>query len=1129
MPQSVSSFIDRFFARKDGTSRPSEYLTLSYLWFVLLVLAGMGVARDVQFEEFRGFMLLGAGVSLLLALSLLAFPRLAMRSAPLIHVALCFAPLALPYTDSLRAVIFLSVFYTGLLLLPPVLAVWGWRTHVWVAAGTVVAESLRLWPIGSEVASLSMICLPLIAGSSVLFGSLTDSRRRGRSRSIAALESLQTVFKVPSIWPVVVLQCALLMFLVFFERSVLETAGGTSAKVYAACIVFFGALLLSVLRPGYRSAFVLFDVLLVGVLLSLGSLDVWAEHLERPSAWLWTFLPLVFLAHSTSALPWPVTMQVLVAWGLTIFGLLAFVRSYGADLQLGGQSWATGLLERGMHFEVTFLVAGIALSVFVARAVRQHRLVNFPRLAGPDYFTQLFDRVDAIHRAVDVAPPEELAWSSADGILFERMSQMLQGLFIVGFAACFGMSVLSAGTLGVPISWGVFVTLWLIVLYLARRNLLHEWLGAFGSFTGLMLYLGPTSMILYLGIREGPWLVFPLGLMMSLSIIPWQLSEIIPLVFTGVFVSSYLLSGIDSGGGAYVALFGSACISVLWSVRSYRETKEQYLVNRFQEALSTARGPRDCMRILSDFMISLFGANGALVKTDEGSIDVVRNLHAFPVQSDIPANKALELEVSTAPVNLKPQLHIADRFEPDLYFFDARFGVFGADQGALLVMPQRSVVNRRSPGERLDVRSWIFVPLVTPLSRFLLQREKAIAESLASQAVAQMVLFEEQAARVHERAQTEQARARQEYEWSAVVHDINNTVQDVTMLCDATSGDLKNLEQGSLDKVARDDSLARVDRIKAVVRSMAVLVSDTKRKRELKRLRDLTPRENVDCAETMRTCLSFARIRAERRRVAVDFLPSPDSAAERIIVRVSAREHLETVFRIILSSAINISRPGSSVEVALRASEEWVWFDVVDTGPGYSEAELEALFAESGERLSAQRSSDVSYLEVRRFAESQGGTFDVNSAGAGSGAKASLMLPRAGGDDAADRPLGSWALIVDDESILTISYSRIAKALGLEPVVATNVEDAKKTLDERQVPTVVVTDLNLGNDGFLPWIEYLRDATGQSTPIVVVTGMEDRTIENQVRACGIAEYIVKPVGQRSLYSAIRNALERGRE
>ena len=138
------------------------------------------------------------------------------------------------------------------------------------------------------------------------------------------------------------------------------------------------------------------------------------------------------------------------------------------------------------------------------------------------------------------------------------------------------------------------------------------------------------------------------------------------------------------------------------------------------------------------------------------------------------------------------------------------------------------------------------------------------------------------------------------------------------------------------------------------------------------------------------------------------------------------------------------------------------------------------------------------------------------------------MLPRAAGEDKVERPYGAWALIVDDESILTVSYSRIAKALGLEPVVATNIDDAKRTLSERRVPTVVVTDLNLGDGGFLPWIEYLREATEEDTPIVVVTGMEDRAVESQVRARGIAEYIIKPVGQRSLYSAIRKVLERGR-
>ncbi|MCB0346512.1 MAG: response regulator [Bdellovibrionales bacterium] len=1127
---SIKSVFKPIAPQSDGASRPSEYLTLSYLWFVLLVLAGMGVAREAQLEELNTFLIFGTSLSIALALSLLVLPKAAMRAAPLIHVVMCFLPLALPYTQSLRSVVFLSIFYTGLLLLPPVLSVWSWRTHAWVAGLSAIAAVLRLWQFHSEIASISMLCLPLIAASSVLFSSLTDLRRRGRTRSIAALESLQTVFRVPSIWPVVVLQCALLLFLVVFERSVLGAEGGTAAKIYGACIVLFGALLLTILRPRYRSAFVLFNVLLIGVLLSLGSLDVWTEHLGRSSAWLWTFLPLVFLAHSTSALPWPVTMQVLVAWGLTLSGLIAFARSYASATESSGQSWVYALLERGMHYEIAFLVTGVALSVFVARAVRQHRLVNFPRLAGPDYFTQLFDRVDAMHRAEDVAPPEELAWSSADGILFERMSQMLQGLFIVGFAACFGMSVLSAGTAGVPISWAVFVSLWLIVLFLARRNLLHEWLGAFGSFTGLMLYLGPTCMILYLGIREGPWLVFPLGLMMSLSIIPWQLSEIIPLVCTGVFVSSYLLSGVDSGGGAYVALFGSACISVLWSVRSYRETKEQYLMNKFHDALTTARGPRDCLRILSDFLVSLFGANGALVKTDEGALDVVRNMHAFPVLSDIPASAALEREVALSGSDpAATVINIADGFEPDLYFFDARFGVFGADQGALLILPERQAVNRRSPSETCAVRSWIFVPLVTPLSRFLLRREKGIAESLAAQAVTQVALFEELAARVHERAQTEQARARQEYEWSSVVHDINNTVQDVTMLCDATSGDLAKLAESEIEGFARDDSLARVERIKAVVRSMAVLVSDTKRKRELKRLRDLTPRERVDCVDTMRTCLSFAKIRGERRRVAVHVVKEGfDDAKNAVVVHVSAREHLETVFRIILSGAINISKPGTSINVVLKASSDWVWFNVSDSGPGYSEAELGALFVESGERLSAQRSSEVSYVDVRRFAESQGGSFEVSSGGAGSGAKASLMLPRAAGEDKVERPYGAWALIVDDESILTVSYSRIAKALGLEPVVATNIDDAKRTLSERRVPTVVVTDLNLGDGGFLPWIEYLREATEEDTPIVVVTGMEDRAVESQVRARGIAEYIIKPVGQRSLYSAIRKVLERGR-
>lgn len=1117
-------FTTLFDSGQERPSRPSEYLTLAYLWFVLLLLAGLGAASEVDYEQLRAFVLFGSSASLLVAVSLLAAPRAAMRSFPYVHTALCFLPLALPYSGRLRSTMFLSAFYVGLMLLPPILSVWSWRVHRFVAAGAVIAALLRLWAIESPHAAVSGLLMPLVGLAAVLFSAVNENRRRGRTRSIAALESLQTVFRISSIWPVASLQVALLMFLVVFEQGVLGTGSGTSAKVYAAFVVIFGALLLTILRPNYRSSVVLFNVLLVGVLLSVGSLGVWREHLNRPSAWLWTFLPLVFLAHSTAALPWPVTMQVLISWGLTLCGLLAFVESVFPDFPEGGSETAL-LLERGAPLEITFLVCGIALAVFVSRAVRQHRLVNFPRLSGPDYFAELFDRQELANKLQEAAPPEELAWSCADGILFERMSQMLQGLFIVGFAACLGMSMLSAGTLGVPLSWGLFVSLWLLVLFLARRNLLHDWLGAFGSFAGLMLYLAPTSMILYLGIREGPWLIFPLGLMMSLSIIPWQLSEIVPLICTGVFVSSYLLSGMHSGGAAYIALFGSACISVLWSVRSYRETKEQYLLNHFQEALATARGPRDCQRLLGDFLTALFGSDGALAATRSGAVDLVRNMRAFPINSDSPPCRALAKELAAPASGDRVVLEIVDGFDPDLFLFDARFGVFSADQGALLIFPGQAESGEAS------MKAWVFVPLVTPLPQFLLRRECAIARSLAAQALTKMSLFCEQSARVTERAQTEQIRARQEYEWSSVVHDINNTVQDVTMLCDAAAGDLRKL--GAADpkqESVREDALARVERIKTVARSMAVLVSDTKRRRELKRLRDLRPREFVNVRETVEVCLAFATVRAERRRVAIKFGTEINSENEgTVAVQVSAREHLETVIRTILTGAINASRPGTTVQVRLSASEDWIWFLTSDSGPGYSAAELEALFSEDADKVSGYRSSEVSYLDVRRFAESQGGVFEIASQGAGKGATASLKLPRAADERPRPQQPNAWALLVDDEALLTVSYSRIAKALGLEPVVATTVDDAKDLLQQRSAPTLVVTDLNLGNDGFVSWIEYLRQTIGAAAPIVVVTGLEESSVETQVRACGVAEYILKPVGQRSLYSAIRGVLEKGRE
>ena len=52
-------------------------------------------------------------------------------------------------------------------------------------------------------------------------------------------------------------------------------------------------------------------------------------------------------------------------------------------------------------------------------------------------------------------------------------------------------------------------------------------------------------------------------------------------------------------------------------------------------------------------------------------------------------------------------------------------------------------------------------------------------------------------------------------------------------------------------------------------RSMATVVSDAKRKRELERLVDLSPREIVEVEEVLQELTAFAAVRAERKRIEV--------------------------------------------------------------------------------------------------------------------------------------------------------------------------------------------------------------------------------------------------------------------
>ena len=118
-------------------------------------------------------------------------------------------------------------------------------------------------------------------------------------------------------------------------------------------------------------------------------------------------------------------------------------------------------------------------------------------------------------------------------------------------------------------------------------------------------------------------------------------------------------------------------------------------------------------------------------------------------------------------------------------------------------------------------------------------------------------------------------------------------------------------------------------------------------------------------------------------------------------------------------------------------------------------------------------------------------------------------------------------LIVEDDWIVSQEFSRILERGGFEVVhIAANAEDALRLFDEAR-PDVVVLDVDLG--GAVDGIE-LASAIGIIAPaaLVFVTGLTDDRTMDRVKAVGSLGYVVKPVSDLQLRSAVELALYRFR-
>jgi two-component system, OmpR family, KDP operon response regulator KdpE len=120
--------------------------------------------------------------------------------------------------------------------------------------------------------------------------------------------------------------------------------------------------------------------------------------------------------------------------------------------------------------------------------------------------------------------------------------------------------------------------------------------------------------------------------------------------------------------------------------------------------------------------------------------------------------------------------------------------------------------------------------------------------------------------------------------------------------------------------------------------------------------------------------------------------------------------------------------------------------------------------------------------------------------------------------------MGDRVLVVDDEpSILRVVAANL-RAHGYEALTAAS-GTAALTAVETQQPDCIVLDLGLPDIGGLEVLGRLR--TWTTTPVVILTAVDDERGKATAFDLGADDYVTKPFAMTDLLARIRGALRRG--
>ncbi len=1091
----------------------SERLAVLLVWFCLVLLSGLSNTWNLL-PDTLGTLVGSSGAVLLVAGCLLLCFRtreFAQQAVVLVSFAalLLFPALFLSLESSGRTSV-LDLYFVLLITTPALIGVWRWQVQSIASACAVAAVGYILFPLSSwgSVHSLMLVGIAALVASLVVRFRLSLPYKEGAAQySTFSTNQFAKQKRVDAIINVMLLQVGLLATLIFLDISLHpdKIFEFVLQKVYGLVALALGLLVIraSTVRIGLCAS--LFTTLLVGTLLSIARLQV----PEIPI--LLAVLPLMYLMFLSVLMPFGLGVQLSLVWALLVLDLLikmSGVASASAAEAVG----ASLLIFRG---EIAFIVVGALTASATAWFVQKYRFENLSNYLSPLDSSG----VDEVEHSQRVFKYDE----AEDSLEPLRRRNLITGMLFVGILSSgvssnllldldysYGMSVIS--------SWAGFIVSWALLLYFEPRRSRGDYFWFIGTFMQLLLFIWPCILLLLTPRGHLFWPFWPCCLLLSLGLIPWKLREVLCLLLVAGLSGVELVSRIDLMLWQIVLFPATLIFGVLLWMQVTRRLKQSVFSARFSSALEQARDETEVLLCFADHAMRLLDGHAAICHAGTGRTTLLRAGHAFGLADDTWPLETLYSRAEEVPGSIRNvcfrRLHW---IPPELHFFDERFGLFA---------PRFGMFVEFSCGDPADGESGrtetytVFLALSFSMSNVLTSADTRLPEMLASVTRLHLERLYLGRERVEMTARFEDKFQEREYEMGALVHDINNTVQDMTLLCDEMLEGMEEEEQSSESSGA---FVSSVRRIALIARSVATVVSDAKRKRELEKMSDLRPREIVEVTEVVQDIGAFASLRAERKRINVAL---PSAGTECAWVKVSVREHLEAVLRNLLNNAIMYSEPGSAVELELELKEKEIVVVVRDNGPGLAPDELETIF-QSGYRgdssLGAPGGLGLGLAESRRVTDFAGGTLTAHSEGPGKGSTFVLTLPRVEAPNVkvSDAP---WSLVVDDQSNLTDFYSKVSKALEFVPRSANSVESAIEIIEEYGSPGFVITDIHMGSSNGLDLVRYIRSTCGSVLPILVVSGLPDDDIAQQARHAGASDFLAKPVRRRALFARIQSLL-----